>query len=153
MQTSTAALFICCALISSYLRWRIGQDASLKGRETDHLVRGAARSAIQAKSPFVCQPESYKITSVSILKSTNNKWIHFKARLSPFTRLMTKAKGSSGSCHTEHKHSHWHYFIRPKCDFLCILQNTIAASIIWSIFAVEKQQWWSRYDQDYSWLR
>lgn len=56
-QTGAAALFICCSYVSSYLGFRKGKDASMKGRETDHLVRGQALSAIQEKCTFVCQPE------------------------------------------------------------------------------------------------
>lgn len=149
-QTSAAALFICCSYVSSYLGFRKGKDASIKGRETDHLVRG------QAGKMHFCLPawisarktRSHKMISVSILKSMNNKWIHFKARLTPFTGPVTKA-GSLGSHHAEHKHSHWHYFILPNYDFLCVLQNTITASMIGSIFAFEKQQWSSQYDHDY----
>lgn len=77
-QTSAAALFICCSYVSSYLGFRKGKDASIKGRETDHLVRG------QAGKMHFCLPawisarktRSHKMISVSILKSMNNKWIH-----------------------------------------------------------------------------
>lgn len=99
-------------LLLSYLGCRKRKDTFLKRWETDHLVRGEVLSVIQSKCTFVCgclcqpeyQPErarSYKIISISILKSMNNKWIHIKAQLAPFTHQMTKA-GSSASYHTVH---------------------------------------------------
>lgn len=56
-QTSTAALFIRRSYVSTYRGCGKETDASIKGRETDHLARGEALSAIQAKCTFVCQPE------------------------------------------------------------------------------------------------
>lgn len=46
MQASAAPLFICCSYVSSYGRCRKGKEASLKGRETDHLVRGGTLPAL-----------------------------------------------------------------------------------------------------------
>lgn len=114
VQTSAAALLICCSYVSSYPGCGKGRAASLKGRETDHLARGERRSQLFRHNALLSaslniQPEkktrSYEMISVSILKSMDNKCVYFKARLSAFFAGRMTKTGSSGSYHTEHKHS------------------------------------------------
>lgn len=141
LHSSYAALTF--RLISTVERGR----TRLGGRETDHLVRGEALSAIGAK----CQPErtgSYKIISVSILKSINTKWIHFKSAAHPFYR--TDDKGGVIEVHTTQSTNTLTGMIQSSqtMTFFWVLQSTITASITWSIFAFGKQQWLSRYDSD-----
>lgn len=94
-----------CAAALHMLLWRLvlcreGKEASPKGWETDHLVRGGAPPALVCTC--FCQPghQPAKMILFSILISVSDKWVHVKAQLTPPTAQVTKA-GSSGSYFTD----------------------------------------------------